>query len=75
MTVAFPDYIPNWIGGQEKQSLSGKTLNKFDPHTGKKQSEIAASTTQDVESAIEAAQTAKNGWAEHASSAAGEYSS
>ena len=54
--------ILNWIEGAEVPSSSGAWLDKFDPHTGKKQSEIAASTADDVARAVSAAEQAFTAW-------------
>jgi alpha-ketoglutaric semialdehyde dehydrogenase len=54
--------ILNWIDGAETPSAGGTWLDKHDPHTGRKQSEITASNADDVATAVAAAERAFPVW-------------
>jgi alpha-ketoglutaric semialdehyde dehydrogenase len=54
--------ISNWIDGAEAPPASGAWLDKYDPHTGQKQSELAASNRDDVARAVQAAERAFPAW-------------
>lgn len=58
-----PDYIPNWIGGEERPAEGGRTLDKFDPATGSRLCAVADSSARDVQEAIAAARSAQPAWA------------
>jgi acyl-CoA reductase-like NAD-dependent aldehyde dehydrogenase len=56
--------IKNWIGGEEKISEEGISLEKFNPHNGQLLSCFVNSTFDDINNAIEIAQEAFQFWAE-----------
>ena len=61
--MIIPSLIDNHIGGVEAAARSGERIDKFDPHTGKLQSQIARSSAADVDDAVRAAKTAQPDWA------------
>jgi aldehyde dehydrogenase (NAD+) len=56
--------ILNWINGREAPPSRDAWLAKHDPHTGRKQTDVAASGPDDVASAIAAAERGFPAWAE-----------
>lgn len=56
--------IPNWIAGRESEPRSEAWLPKFNPHDGALLSELADSSREDVETAVNAAAAAFAAWAE-----------
>lgn len=59
---SYPDKIGNWIGGQELWCESGQSLDKLNPCTGEKISELARSDYRDVDRAVKAAYKAQRYW-------------
>ncbi len=55
--------VLNVIGGAERAAVSGETLIKHDPATGRPLSRVARSGAEDVDAAITAAQAAQPAWA------------
>ena len=60
---SLPETIPNWLNGEECAAKSGETFDKLSPHTGRKLCGVVRSGSQDVESAIQTARSAQEGWA------------
>lgn len=58
-----PEIIPNWINGEENQACTGDSFENFSPHDGSLICKVAKSNSEDVDSAIKAAQFAKQKWA------------
>jgi len=54
--------IANWIGGQERIPVSNEWLDKYTPHDGSLLSLVAASSAQDVDHAVIAAEEAFSSW-------------
>jgi acyl-CoA reductase-like NAD-dependent aldehyde dehydrogenase len=63
MNELFPQQIPNQIGGREIDSRNGLWLDKLNPANGRVLAQLARSTYDDVNTAIEAAQAAQGAWA------------
>ncbi|HWL70939.1 MAG TPA: aldehyde dehydrogenase family protein [Geminicoccus sp.] len=61
--TTIPGTLDNHIGGREVPARSGERIQKFDPYTGKLQSQIARSSAADVDDAVQAAKAAQPGWA------------
>jgi acyl-CoA reductase-like NAD-dependent aldehyde dehydrogenase len=59
-----PQYIPNWLNGQETQPSTNAWLDKFDPHTGNILCQLADSSADDVKNAVAIANSAFATWAE-----------
>jgi len=62
--VTPPEIALNWIANQPHPARSGKTLDKFDPATGRMLCRLARSATADANAAIEAAAKAQPNWAD-----------
>ena len=60
---SLPEIIPNWLNGEQRPAISGETFDKLSPHTGRKLCSVVRSGSQDVESAIQTARSAQEGWA------------
>ena len=62
-TVAIRAKYDNFIGGQWVQPVRGEYFTNLTPITGKPLCEVARSTAEDVEKALDAAHAAKDKWA------------
>ncbi|ANU14295.1 Aldehyde dehydrogenase [Planococcus halocryophilus Or1] len=60
--VNFKDKYENFINGEWKAPVKGQYFDNVSPVTGKKFTEIARSTAEDVELALDAAHAAKDAW-------------
>ncbi|ALS77542.1 aldehyde dehydrogenase [Planococcus kocurii] len=60
--VTFKDKYDNFINGEWKAPVKGQYFDNVSPVTGKKFTEIARSTAEDVELALDAAHAAKEAW-------------
>ena len=60
--VTFKDRYENFINGEWKAPVKGQYFENVSPVTGKKFTEIARSTAEDVELALDAAHAAKDAW-------------
>lgn len=60
---AYPDLIPNLIGGKDRPAKTGSTLPKIDPDSEECLGNFARSDAQDVQLAIDAALQAQPAWA------------
>ncbi|WP_142826822.1 aldehyde dehydrogenase [Planococcus soli] len=60
--VTFKNRYENFINGEWKAPVKGQYFDNVSPVTGKKFTEIARSTAEDVELALDAAHAAKDGW-------------
>ncbi|MHA6259149.1 aldehyde dehydrogenase [Sporosarcina sp. CAU 1771] len=60
--VNFKDRYENYIGGEWTQPVKGQYFDNPTPVTGKKFTEVARSTAEDVELALDAAHAAKEAW-------------
>ncbi|MGM8364565.1 acetaldehyde dehydrogenase ExaC [Virgibacillus sp. W0181] len=60
--VSFKERYDNYIGGEYRPPANGKYFENISPVTGKVFCEIARSTKEDVEAAVEAAYAAKDDW-------------
>src|SRR5216684_5071714 len=60
--VPFNKRYGNFIGGKWAEPRSGKYFENFSPVNGRLLCEIARSNEQDIESALDAAHAAKDGW-------------
>jgi len=58
------DTIPNWINGEECAAISGETFAKLSPHNGQKLCQVARSSENDVQIAIQSARKSQQAWAE-----------
>lgn len=56
--------ISNWINGKEILPKGNQWLDKFDPHTGELQSQVADSNAEDTHQAVTAAVDAFSDWSE-----------
>ncbi|PJI42525.1 aldehyde dehydrogenase family protein [Ferrovibrio sp.] len=63
MTRDFPEQIPNWIAGRQVPAAAGQWGAKLSPHHGRRISEFASSTADDVATAVAAAKEAQADWA------------
>ena len=59
-----PMQILNYINGKFVEPINGQWLDNLEPATGKKYSQVAASTVDDVNAAVEAAANAFPVWSE-----------
>lgn len=60
--ITFKDKYENFINGEWKAPVKGQYFENVSPVTGKKFTEIARSTSEDVELALDAAHAAKDAW-------------
>ncbi|ANU22160.1 aldehyde dehydrogenase [Planococcus donghaensis] len=60
--VNFKEKYENFINGEWKAPVKGQYFDNVSPVTGKKFTEIARSTAEDVELALDAAHAAKDAW-------------
>lgn len=60
--IMFKDKYENFINGEWKAPVKGQYFENVSPVTGKKFTEIARSTAEDVELALDAAHAAKEAW-------------
>lgn len=56
--------ISNWINGKEILPTGNQWLDKFNPHTGELQSQVADSNAEDTHQAVSAATEAFSAWSE-----------
>jgi aldehyde dehydrogenase (NAD+) len=61
--TSVPSVVPNQIGGQEALAGDGRTFTKTNPATGRPICQVARSTAQDVQLAVEIARKAQPAWA------------
>lgn len=52
----------NYIGGEFRDALSGRTFDNLSPITGQKLCEVARSEAADIEAALDAAHAAREAW-------------
>lgn len=64
--VAFKDRYDNFIGGEYRPPANGKYFENVSPITGKVFCEIARSTKEDVEAAVDAGHAAADKWGQTA---------
>ncbi len=60
--ITFKDKYENFINGEWKAPVKGQYFENVSPVTGKKFTEIARSTAEDIELALDAAHAAKDAW-------------
>ncbi|HHH43338.1 MAG TPA: aldehyde dehydrogenase [Gammaproteobacteria bacterium] len=60
---SIPGTVPNWIGGEQSEALSGKVFDKLSPHSGKPLYQVVRSMAGDIERAVRVAREAQPGWA------------
>ena len=60
--ITFKDRYENYINGEWKAPVKGQYFENTSPVTGKVFTEIARSTAEDVEAALDAAHAAKDAW-------------
>jgi aldehyde dehydrogenase len=60
--VTYPSRYDNWIGGERVAPVKGQYFENVTPVTGKPFCEIARSTAEDIELALDAAHKAAPGW-------------
>ncbi|GAA0589893.1 aldehyde dehydrogenase family protein [Virgibacillus siamensis] len=60
--VSFQERYDNFIGGEYRPPANGKYFENVSPVTGKVFCELARSTKEDVEAAVEAGHAAKEAW-------------
>jgi aldehyde dehydrogenase (NAD+) len=58
----FPELIPNWINGEEKSCISGDTIPKLSPHSGKQISNLSRSKSEDIDLCISSLSNNKAKW-------------
>lgn len=58
-----PQNVHNWLNGKEQPAIAGEWFDKFDPHTGQIQSQVARSRADDITAAVAAAKAAQPAWA------------
>ena len=56
--------IQNYIGGELVDPNSGDWLDNYEPATGQVYSQVPDSNAADIEAAVVAAESAKDGWAD-----------
>ena len=61
-TVAIRPKYDNFIGGKWAAPVRGQYFDNISPITGKKFCEVARSTSEDIELALDAAHKARDGW-------------
>ncbi len=59
---SFRERYENYINGEWREPANGQYFDNVSPVTGKKFTEIARSTAEDVEAALDAAHAAKDAW-------------
>ena len=62
-TGVFPEKITNWINGKEQAAIADEWFDKLDPHTGKAQTRVARSRSDDITAAVNSAKNAQSAWA------------
>ena len=58
-----PQVVPNWIQGEDRLAISGRTLDKYDPATGRLLCRVARSDQSDVNDSVAAAKSVQCAWA------------
>ncbi|HXU81105.1 MAG TPA: aldehyde dehydrogenase family protein [Polyangia bacterium] len=61
--MEIPGQVLNWIDGQERPASGGGWVDKLDPATGQRQSQLARSGSEDVAAAVAGAVRAQPAWA------------
>lgn len=56
--------IPNWINGKEELPTGNQWFDKFNPHTGKIESQVADSTSEDTRQVVSVAMETFPAWSE-----------
>jgi acyl-CoA reductase-like NAD-dependent aldehyde dehydrogenase len=64
MAGDLPDYISNWIQGEETSAQEGRVFEKRSPHNGEIMFTVARSSAIDVDRAVMAANGAQSSWAQ-----------
>jgi alpha-ketoglutaric semialdehyde dehydrogenase len=64
--------IPNWIGGEERGTVSGEWFDKLNPANGELLYKAARSSSADIDNAVASAKAAQPRWAETPAVARGE---
>lgn len=57
-----PQVVPNWIQGEDRLAISGRTLDKYDPATGRLLCRVARSDQSDVNDSVAAAKSVQLAW-------------
>jgi aldehyde dehydrogenase (NAD+) len=57
-----PQKIYNWLDGKEHPASSGEWFDKFDPHSGQAQTQVARSRADDITAAVKAAKATQPAW-------------
>ena len=63
MSDLVPKKVLNWIGGQECEPAGGNYFANLSPHDGRELCQVARSSAEDVQKAVEAARAAQPIWA------------
>lgn len=58
-----PQVVPNWIQGEDRLAISGRTLDKYDPATGRLLCRVARSDQSDVNDSVATAKSVQCAWA------------
>ena len=58
-----PQVVPNWIQGKDRLAVSGRTLDKYAPATGRLLCRVARSDQSDVNDSVAAAKSVQSAWA------------
>lgn len=60
---SIPGTVPNWIGGEQSEALSGQVFDKVSPHSGRPLYQVVRSMADDIEQAVRSAREAQPDWA------------
>ena len=60
--LSVPALVPNWIAGQDRPAIAGRTFDKLDPTNERAVCQVARSDADDVAAAIAVARSAQPGW-------------
>ena len=63
--VSFKDKYENYINGEWTPPVKGQYFENVTPVTGKVFTQVARSTSEDIELALDAAHAAKDAWGQH----------
>ena len=58
-----PQVVSNWIQGKDRLAVSGRTLDKYAPATGRLLCRVARSDQSDVNDSVAAAKSVQSAWA------------
>ena len=62
--MSFPEFIPNWINGEEVAAVSNEKFDNLNPANGQVLCQVARSRAEDIDAAVQAAKAAQPAWAE-----------